>query len=198
MGFKKFWKRPEVQAAAQAEGVDPAIFSADPPAPDPRVTELERKLAESDKRFADEREQRAKDAAASFADLMVEQSRIMPADKDRLVKRYLRAVEDDERLPVRFAAGEKSRVEELREEEQARPKHWLGEDMLPSDADPTKVAAVMANVLKTEGAKIMVSGKREEPKVTYASDDEFRQSDEYKKVMGSSDLGRAILMDSKN
>lgn len=95
---------------------------AEPPVPDPRVDRLEQQLK-------DERDRRIKAEADGFAESLIQGCQALPGEREKLVRLYTQAAEDDHASPM----ADGSRVSLLREREGARTKHQLTTELLRGD-----------------------------------------------------------------
>jgi hypothetical protein len=159
------------------------------PAPDPRVAELEKQVAEAHATIAREAEARIQREAALFAEEQVRAQKATPAELEKLAAAFAQAMRDDQRhesVTFTGADGQEqktSRVQQLRDVYEARPAGLLQNALLP-DGQNGQGAAAIFNKQETE--RVGPDGK----KVDGGLSAERRRA-----LLEGSSLGRAIVRD---
>lgn len=158
----------------------PAVHSATPapvatlPAPDPQIAAMSARIAEL-------QAQNIRTEAAAFADRMLSDKRIVPAERDSLIAQFSQAAADDAALPVQVAfsvngeAKTGSRLDALKAVVMGRTPHVLLDEVsggLPAGAAILYPEPTNAEMSASDQAKIDAS---------------------VKKLLGHSDIGRSAL-----
>lgn len=142
----------QTKPAATAAAAAPATGNVEMAALQQRNASLEAQLAA-------ERIGRIRDVAVAFADGLIKDSVIMPAEREAVIFEYEQAAKDDMVLgPAKFSVNTtgadgkvtatevtKPRVEQMKERYSLRPKHVLTTEMLG-----TKLTQVLMNVGETQ------------------------------------------------
>lgn len=111
-------------------------------ASDPTVKALQSEVAEL--RAAKQRaeEERIEALATAFVQAQFSAGRLLPADTAALKAQFIQAAKDDTASPL--ATG--SRVQSLRDREEARPKHSLFREQVSNDALPAELRVIGAQM----------------------------------------------------
>lgn len=145
--------------------------AAQPPAPDPRITQLEAEVARLNAaRIAAE--------ATGFADAEIVAGRAFPAEREVLIAAFAQAASDDLAHGVLAAAegAPTSRTAQLKAVYAARPAHNLTQEAIPAGAHEA-----LLNRQQTQRGK-----------------NEPAPAAEMDQLLAATSLGRAVLADRKN
>lgn len=144
-GRKRMNLKEWLTGKAREDGVeldDSVSFGATPP--DPRIADLEARIATRDAQFAAERTTARAEKAAAFADAQVAALTVLPAGRDALAALYAAALAQEG--PVTFANGEQhSLVETITTVFAALPAHALTAERVLADGQQVLMARTTPN-----------------------------------------------------
>jgi hypothetical protein len=128
---------------------------AQPGAADRALVERNAQLEEDNRKM---RQQRIYDSAVAFADKAVEQGRILPAEREQVLRQHMQAGHDDEFIGTTSFSEGNSRVAQFEEWILARPKHGMD---IEATQEALRDAAAVFNNMRTT----LVPGARNTPGV---------------------------------
>jgi ClpP class serine protease len=136
------------EAPAQTTRAESATAAANTE-PTPEQAAQSARLAELEKKLAEQREQAIASQAAAFAVRAVRERRAYPAEHASLIALYVQAAQDDDRAPM--SEAQKSRIAQIEASIAARPQHSLSAELIASSS---------GGVLETGGTGPMSEERR--------------------------------------